>query len=258
MSAAVRCEGVVAGYRDLPVLHEVSVELAEGERAALLGPNGAGKSTLLRAITGRHPLRGGRVELWGRDLRQIRPRERAQLVAVVPQEMTTPMAFTVRELVALGRSVPRGWWGRLNATDRQAIEEALAETDTLGVAERYYTELSGGEKQRVIIALALAQTPRVLLLDEPTAHLDIVHRLEILRLLERLNRERGLTVLMTSHDLNLAAEFFPRLILMNHGRIVASGAPAEVLREDRLREVFGCRLLVRPGPTGALMVTPER
>ena len=258
MSTAVICRNVSAGYRQQPVLHDISLTIQAGQMVALLGPNGAGKSTLLRVLTGLQPLSGGEVELFGRELRQLSAKERARLVAVVPQEVTTPMAFTVAELVALGRSVPRGRWAALAAADRQAVEQALAYTDTLELRDRYYSELSGGEKQRAIIAMALAQEPQLLLLDEPTSHLDINHRLEVLQLLERLNRERGLTVMMTSHDLNLAAEFFPHLALLNHGRIAAVGAPADVLREDLLEEAYHCKLAVRRDPTGILMILPTR
>jgi iron complex transport system ATP-binding protein len=205
-----------------------------------------------------HPFQAGEVQLFGRDVRGISPGQRARLVAVVPQEVTTPMAFTVDELVALGRTVPRNRWVGLDETDRREIDRALAYTDTLELRERLYTELSGGEKQRVIIAMALAQEPKLLLLDEPTAHLDINHRLEILQLLERLNRERGLTVLMTSHDLNLASEFFPQLVVMDRGRIAATGTPAETLREDLLEEVYHCKLSVRTSETGVVNVSPTR
>ena len=258
MSAAVECRGVAAGYRHTPVLSDVALELAEGQMAALLGPNGAGKSTLLRVLTGLHPHTAGEVRLFGRDVRRIRPADRARLVAVVPQEMTTPMAFGVEELVTLGRTVSRGRWARPDAADERAIERAMAFTDVLELRDRSYTELSGGEKQRAVIAMALAQEPRLLLLDEPTAHLDINHRLEVLQLLERLNRENQLTVLMASHDLNLAAEYFPSLVLMHHGRVVAAGTPAEVLREDALEEVYHCRLTVRRDDAGVVSVVPNR
>lgn len=254
MSLAISCREVSAGYREQQVLENVTLSVNEGQMLALLGPNGAGKSTLLRVLTGLHPHNAGTVELFGRDLRQITPGERANLVAVVPQEVTTPMSFTVGELVALGRRR----WAQLDARDRHVVEEALAYTDTLELRDRYYSELSGGEKQRAIIALALAQEPKLLLLDEPTAHLDINHRLEVLQLLERLNRERGLTVVMTSHDLNLAAEFFPQLALLNHGRLVASGTAREVLREDLLEDVYRCKLAVRCDATGFVMVLPNR
>jgi iron complex transport system ATP-binding protein len=254
MNCAVACRDLVAGYRDRPVLEHVTLTVPVGQMLALLGPNGAGKSTLLRVWTGLHAPRAGTVELFGRDLRQISPAERARLVAVVPQEVTTPMSFTVAELVALGRRQ----WAQLDAHDRQVVEAALAYTDTLELRDRFYSELSGGEKQRAILALALAQEPQLLLLDEPTAHLDINHRLEVLQLLERLNRERGLTVVMTSHDLNLAAEFFPQLALLDRGRLVATGTAREVLREDRLADVYRCQLTVRADPSGSVIVLPSR
>jgi iron complex transport system ATP-binding protein len=254
MSRAIDCREVSAGYREQKVLDRVSLSVAEGQMLALLGPNGAGKSTLLRVLTGLHPHNAGTVELFGRDLRQISSGERARLVAVVPQEVTTPMSFTVGELVALGRRR----WAQLDARDRHVVEEALVYTDTLELRDRFYSELSGGEKQRAIIALALAQEPKLLLLDEPTAHLDINHRLEVLQLLERLNRERGLTVVMTSHDLNLAAEFFPHLVLLDRGRLVAAGTAREVLREDLLEDVYRCKLNVRCDSSGIVMVLPSR
>jgi len=258
MNAAVSCQAVEVCYRRTPVLHDMTLTIAEGTLTAVLGPNGAGKSTLLRVLTGLHPVSAGEVQLFGRDLYQLRSTERAQLVAVVPQEVTTPMAFTVEELVALGRSVPRGRWARLDTIDRQAVERAMSETDTLELRDRLYTELSGGEKQRAVIAMALAQEPRLLLLDEPTSHLDINHRLEVLHLLERLNRENGLTVMMTSHDLNLAAEYFPQLVLLNHGRLVAMGATADVLKEETLAEVYRCPLRVRQDDDGRWSVMPVR
>ena len=255
---AVRCHKLVAGYRGVPVLDGLDLELREGEMAALLGPNGAGKSTLLRALTGLCPAVSGKIELFERDLRRLRPAERARLVAVVPQELSTPMPFSVEELVGMGRGATGGQWGRLSAADRRAIERAMAYTDVLELRHRPFNELSGGETQRAVIAMALAQEPRLLLLDEPTSHLDINHRMEVLQLVERLNREKRLTVLMTSHDLNLAAQFFPRLLLMDHGRIAVSGAPAEVLKPETLAEVYHCDLSVHTDVSGDVTVAPAR
>jgi len=258
MTPALELHEVTAGYRRQDVLCGLSLTVAEGEWVALLGPNGAGKSTLFRVLTGLHPAAAGTLRLFGRDLRAIRPAERARLVAVVPQELATPMAFTVEELVTLGRLSVLSRWARPVAADRRIMERAMAYTDVLELRDRPYDELSGGEQQRVAIALALAQEPRLILLDEPTAHLDINHRLDILQLIERLNVERKLTVLFISHDLNLAAEFCGRLVLLDHGRIVADGPPAAVLREDLLREVYHCDLRVRPDAAGTPVVAPER
>lgn len=253
MSAAVLCAGLVAGYRGAPVLRDVAFTIDEGECVALIGPNGSGKSTLLRALTGWLPATAGEVRLFGRPVGRIPPAERARLVALVPQEFHPPFAYTVGELVRIGRSAVRG--GGRDAAG--AVEEALAYTDLLDLRDRPHTELSGGEKQRVAIAMALAQEPRLILLDEPTSHLDLNHRTEVLWLVERLNRERGLTVLMSSHDLARAAERFPRLILMHRGRIAAHGPPGEVLDEARLSEVYGATLRVRRDPAGGWRVDAE-
>ena len=258
MTPALELQGVSAGYRGAEVLHQLTLTVAAGEWVALLGPNGAGKSTLLRVLTGLHPVTAGAVRLFGRDLRGLRAAERARLVAVVPQQLVTPMAYTVEELVTLGRISALSRWARPSAADRRIIERALAYTDMLELRERPYDELSGGEQQRVAIALALAQEPQVILLDEPTSHLDINHRLEILQLIERLNTERKLTVVLTSHDLNLAAEFCGRLLLLDRGRLMADGRPAEVLRAELLRDVYRCDLLVRTDAAGAPVVAPDR
>jgi iron complex transport system ATP-binding protein len=256
--SAIELQRVSAAYRESAVLHDVSLAVGAGEWLALLGPNGAGKSTLLRVITGLLPARAGTALLGGRDIRAIRGAERARLVAVVPQEISTPLPFTVGELVALGRGTTHGRLARPGADDRRAIERALAYTDLLELRDRPFGELSGGEKQRAALALALAQETRILLLDEPTAHLDLNHQWEILRLLDRLNRECKLTIVMTSHDLNLAAEFCSRLALFDHGRLAALGAPAEVLREELLREVYHCDVRVRQESGRAPEVRPER
>ena len=255
---AIELQHLSAAYRASDVLRAVTLAAAEGEWLALLGPNGAGKSTLLRVITGLLPAREGAVLLGGRDIRTIGGAERARLIAVVPQEISTPLPFSVGELVTLGRSSAHGRLARLGAADRRAIERALAYTDLLELRDRPFAELSGGEKQRAAIALALAQETRILLLDEPTAHLDLNHQWEILQLLDRLNRECRLTIVMTSHDLNLAAEFCSRLALFDHGALVAHGTPAEVLREERLREVYHCDVRVRCESGRAPEVRPER
>lgn len=253
MSLAVQCIDVVAGYHRESVLRGVSLDLPEGARAAVLGPNGAGKSTLLRTLTGFRPARSGEVRLFGRPIRTISAADRARLVAVVPQEWNAPFAYTVEELVWIGRSAHDG---SRNA-GRRAVEEAMAYADLLELRRRPHHELSGGEKQRVAIAMALAQQPRLILLDEPTSHLDINHRAEVLRLVERLNRERGMTVLMSSHDIAGAAESFPHLLLMREGRIIASGTPEEVLRDDRLSEAYDAPLHAHRDTSGGWRVDED-
>ncbi len=259
MKFAFELENVSAGYGQQRVIEDLSLQVAGGEMAAVLGPNGAGKSTLLRALTGLLKPMAGAIRLFGADLARLKDAERARRVAVVPQDFSTPMAYTVEELAMMGRAARLKPWQQPSPADLQVVERALVYTDLSDLRDRPLDALSGGEKQRAVIAMALAQEPRVIVMDEPTTHLDLNHSLEIMQIVERLNREQGVTVLMTSHDLNLAAEFCRRLILLDHGRLVADGAPGAVLRESVLRDVYHCDLQVREEPiSGALCVLPAR
>jgi iron complex transport system ATP-binding protein len=228
---------VTFAYRSAPVVEHVSLTVAPGERVGLLGPNGAGKSTLLRLASGVLRPADGSVRVLGDEVQRISRRAMARRVAVVPQDFTVQFAYTVRQIVEMGRLPYGDIWGGGRAGDREVVAAALATTDTLALAERVYNELSGGERQRVLIALALAQGSPILLLDEPTAHLDIKHQIEVLELLLRLNRERGLTIVAALHDLNLAARYFDRLILFRR-RILADGPPAHVLDATLLSGVY--------------------
>ena len=204
--------------------------MARGEVVALAGPNGAGKSTLVRVISGVLRPKHGAVQWEGADLLELPPRERARLVAVVPQAHHLPPMFTVRQAVGLGA---------LGESDHAAVERALAQTDLLPLAERPLGHLSGGEQQRVLLARALAQETPLLLLDEPTTHLDLRHQANILGLVRRLSRARRMAVLMVVHDLNLASRFADRLALFAEGRVVRVGAPAEVLTAETVWQVYG-------------------
>jgi len=215
----------------------------------LIGPNGSGKTTLLRVLSGLMAPRRGHVYLDGRNIREFSRREIARRVAVVPQELAMPFAFSVYEMVMMGRTPHVRPILGAGPRDRQVVMEKMELTATLALAERPFNELSGGEKQRVIIAMALAQEPDILLLDEPTVHLDINHQVEILELIKRLNHQGNLTVLATMHDLNLAALYFDRLILLDRGQVVANGSPAEVLREESIRQVFQADVQVQQHPT---------
>jgi iron complex transport system ATP-binding protein len=255
---------ITFAYDEHAVLHDVDIELHRGDLVALLGPNGSGKTTLLKILCGILPPRGGRLSLDGSDLAAMRRREIARRIAMVPQELVVPFAFTVREMVLLGRTPHvRPLFGE-SAHDREAVEKALELTETGALADRFFDELSGGERQRVVIAMALAQVltdlqgfensaglGAVLLLDEPTVHLDINHQIEVLELIHMLNRERGLTVLATMHDLNLASLYFDRLVLLNDGCIVTEGTPREVLSKERVQSVFGADVLIQAHPAFA-------
>jgi len=197
------------------------------------------------------------VSLFGTDVTVMQGAERARLVSVIPQEVETPMAFTVQEIVMIGRTTAISRWQRPTPKDWNIVERAMVYTDIIDMRYRLLTELSGGEKQRVIVAMALAQEPRAILMDEATSHLDINHRLEIMQIVERLNKEQGVTVIMISHDLNLAAEFCETLFIMDHGRVVSRGTPEQVLKENVLKKVYHCDVRVQQNPTsGSITVTP--
>lgn len=259
MKTVFECDRLVAGYGRVSVIRDLSLTIKEGEFVALLGPNGAGKSTLLRVLTGLLSPLSGDVQAFGRPAHQMKPSERARLMAVVPQELSTPMAYTVEELATMGRTATLRPWQGLCESDRQIVERAMIYADVIELRNSYLEALSGGEKQRAIIAMALAQEPRVLLMDEPTTHLDMNHALEIMQIVERLNRKHGVTVLMTSHDLNLVSEFCGRLLLMDGGRMVADGTPPQVLQEDILKAVYHCDIRIQHNiHTNAVLVVPTR
>ncbi len=242
-------EQVSFSYHDVPVLRGISLALRPGDMVGLIGPNGSGKTTLLKVLSGLLTPQTGGGYWAGTNLQRLSRREIAQRIAVVPQEVQVPFSFSAREIVSMGRTpYMRPWIGE-TAADRAVIESVMAATATATLADRPFNELSGGEQQRVIIAMALAQEPRVLLLDEPTVHLDINHQVEILELLGQLNRAKGLTVLATMHDLNLAALYFDRLIMLSQGQIVAEGRPEEVLQEQKIQDVFQANVQIHPHPT---------
>jgi iron complex transport system ATP-binding protein len=250
---AIRLTRVTAGYGAGTVLDAVDFELEDGGMAALLGPNGAGKSTLFKVVTGLMKPRTGSVSLFGRPVESLHAADRARLVGVVPQEVEVPMPFSVEAFVLMGRTARINRWSGVSKNDRLAAERAMELTDVTGLRHRPVTELSGGERQRAVVAMVLAQEPKLILLDEATSHLDINHRLDIMRIVQRLNRDGGVTILLTSHDLNLAASFCPRILLMDHGRLVASGTPESVLTEERLGQVYHCAIRVRRDPEDGAM-----
>jgi iron complex transport system ATP-binding protein len=240
---AIRLEGVVAGYRatngERRVLEGADLELREGELVALLGPNGSGKTTLLRVVAGVHAPTAGTVELFGRPLASWSRPELARAVAVLPQSTELPDGFRVSEVVNLGR-IPHATRAFGAAPDdERAVADALRDADAADLADRPVRELSGGERQRVLLALALAQEPRLLLLDEPTLHLDLAHQLGLVRLLRRLRTSRRMTVLAVLHDLNLAAGLADRVLLLRDGRLVAAGGRGRVIDPELARATFG-------------------
>jgi cobalamin transport system ATP-binding protein len=236
----------------------LSLAIAPGEFAGLIGPNGSGKTTLLRLLSGTLAPDRGEVRLCGRPAPSYRPRERARLVAVVPQESQILFNFSVLEAVLMGRAPHLGLLGLEGERDFQVARDALAVMDLTDMETRPLRDLSSGERQRVLVARALAQEPRLLLLDEATAYLDLKHRLRIGEILGDLNRRLGLTIVAVSHDLNMAARYSSRLLLLHQGRLEADGAPAQVLTPEMLRAVYETEAMVLPDPaTGALCVFPR-
>lgn len=230
--------GLTVAYRGRPALRDVDLHIGRGERVALVGPNGAGKSTLLRAIAGLVEPTVGSASLGGRPVASLDRLEIARRLAVVPQVAALPFATTVEEVVALGRLPHEHPIRGMRPADRAAVAAAIEQVGVGHLMGRDARELSLGERQLVLLAMAVAQDAPVLALDEPTVHLDLRHQVEVMNLLVDLNERTGTTVLAVLHDLGLAAHFFPRLIVLAGGRVVGDGPPREVLAPDRIRDVF--------------------
>lgn len=243
-------------------LEQLSFQVAVGEILGIVGPNGSGKSSLLKLLAGLLSPDRGTIRLGGQESQRLSQLDIARLVAVVPQEYVQIFPFTVAETVLMGRFPHRKsrFWsvglGDDTEVDLVRAHEAMSETDVLSLADRLVSDLSGGERQRVIIARALAQEPKILLLDEPTAFLDINHQIEICSLIGRLRAERQLTVVLVSHDLNVASQYCDRVLMLKEGKLCRIGSPNETIRPDVLRIVYGCEVVVDAHPqTGRPRVT---
>jgi iron complex transport system ATP-binding protein len=239
MSAILGAHGVTVMDGQRPIVSDATLVLEAGERLALIGPNGAGKSTLLRVLTGVLQPRPGSVLLRDRPMGDVDYKTVARMIAVVPELTTLPFAMPVHEVVALGRLPHDPPLGGSRSDDRDAVESAMERVGVAHLRDRDARRLSLGERQLVFVALALAQEAPILILDEPTAHLDIRHQVEVMQLLADLNENDDRTIVAVLHDLALAANFFPRIALMSAGRIVADGPPADTLDAGHIRAVFG-------------------
>jgi iron complex transport system ATP-binding protein len=254
----LQIDNLTVKYGQRGVLDDVSFVVNSGEVVALVGPNGAGKSTLIRGVSGVVPVESGEVRINGKLLSGLPTMERARYLAVVPQARSLPPAFTVYESVLLGRTPHLGWLGRTSPLDHERVQFALERTQMLPLAERYVGELSGGEQQRVLLARALAQETPVLLLDEPTTHLDLQHRESLIRLIRELAQQKELAILMVLHDLNLAGLYADRVALLVAGQLQAVGSPAEVLTEEQLSRVYQIPVRVMLHPDyGTPLVLPD-
>jgi iron complex transport system ATP-binding protein len=251
---AVEVSGLHVWLGGTPILRGLDVVVGRGEWVTVIGPNGAGKSTLLRTIGGLLAPRDGTVDLFGTPSDRLPRRERARLVATVPQHPVVPPGMAVLDYALLGRTPYIRPLGRESRSDLEAVHEVLARLDLVRFADRPLETLSGGERQRAFLARALAQGATLLLLDEPTAALDIGHQQEVLDLVDELRTDRGLTVLASMHDLSIAGEYADRMALLADGQVVATGTPREVLTESLLSEHYGARVRVIDGEHGPLIV----
>lgn len=246
----LRTENLFLSYGEKPAVQDVSLEIPEGGITCLIGPNGSGKSTLLKSFAGLLSPLSGQAFLDGRPVTDWNRRKLALRLAMLPQKPIVPDGIRVRDLVALGRFPHRKWWQGNCASDDDATAEAMAMTGVLELAERPVQSLSGGQQQRAWIAMALAQGTDILLLDEPTTFLDWGYQLEVLELLSSLNRRYGMSVVMSLHDLNQAAQFADRIAILADGQLQAIGSPQQVITETLIDAVFRVRTTVTVGSDG--------
>jgi iron complex transport system ATP-binding protein len=251
-SPALELRGVGGRYGQRTVLHAVDLRVERGERIGIVGPNGAGKSTLLRLVTGLLPPSAGEIRIGGEPLATLSRDAIARRLAVVPQVASLPFSATVEEVVALGRLPHEDPIRGPRPADRAAVAAAIDRVGLGRLVGRDARELSLGERQLVLVAVAVAQDAPIIVLDEPTVHLDIRHQVDVMELLVDLNERDGTTVIAVLHDLALAAHFFPRVVVLADGRIVGDGAPTETLRGERIREVFGVDPALVRLPVGAV------
>ncbi|MBI2958576.1 MAG: ABC transporter ATP-binding protein [Chloroflexi bacterium] len=254
-AASLVVENITLGYDGRDVLSGVSLHSAEGELLGVIGPNGCGKSTLIRGISRVMPTTEGRILVNQSEVASLRREQLARLVAVVPQSPYLPPAFTSFEVVLMGRSPHLRRFQNESEKDVAVAWDAMEATATVALAERRIGEISGGERQRVIMARALAQQPSVLLLDEPTAHLDVNYQVEIMDLVRRLCHEKGLAVLAALHDLNLAAQYCDRLVMLHRGKVYREGVPSVVITAANIREVYKVDVCISSHPLNDLPAT---
>lgn len=257
MNSFLDIRNLTLQYEQKTILDDVSFQVNKGDFFVIIGPNGAGKTSLLKVIAGLLNTWQGTVSLREREFVDYTRKELSQVVALVPQHVDTDFPFTVAETVIMGRTPHLGLLGLESKNDYLLADRSMEFTDISHLAHRHLDQISGGELQRVIIARAICQQPQVILLDEPTAALDPAHQLKIMDLMERLRQEENVTVIMVSHDLNLASLYGSSLLLLKDGRIMESGTPREVISENLLQQSYGCKMLVDENPVGqGIRVTP--
>ncbi|MDO9263911.1 MAG: ABC transporter ATP-binding protein [Desulfosalsimonadaceae bacterium] len=247
---SIQAEKLYYAYDGSRVLNNLSFTVRRGEFFIVIGPNGSGKTTLMRIIAGLLKPDQGTLAVQGQPIHQYKRKDLAQRIAFVPQQIPTDFPFIVSDVVLFGRAPHMGMFGLESGEDLAFADQAMAFTEVGHLAGRRIDQLSGGECQRVFIARAVCQNPDIIVLDEPTASLDIAHQLRIMDMMEKMREEKNVTVIMVSHDVNLAAMYADTLMLLNRGEIVKHGSPADVLTYETLESVYGCTLLVDDNPLG--------
>ena len=254
---ALEVKNLQFGYRDNLVIRDISFKIKAGSFVSIIGPNGSGKSTLLKALNNIYRPQKGSILLYNRDILSYKKKDLARKIALVPQDTSIDYEFTVEDIVMMGRHPYKGRFEREDESDYKIVKEALELTNTLTLKDRIINQISGGERQRAIIAKALAQKPAMILLDEPTSNLDINHQMDILNILKKLNEENGLTVILVIHDINLAARYSHEIILLREGRIVGMGTPEEVITVENIENTYNMKVAIEKNKyTDTVHLTP--
>ncbi|MGL5206065.1 MAG: ABC transporter ATP-binding protein [Acidaminococcaceae bacterium] len=252
----INANNIIVKLTDKTILQGITLDIPKGKVTAIIGPNGCGKSTTLKALARIIPCISGNITYDGKDIKVFSHKEFAKRLAILTQSPQSPPDLTVKDLVELGRFPHRSWWKRNTEEDEQCVEWALKQASMRHMRNRLLSTLSGGERQRAWIAMALAQKPQVLLLDEPTTYLDISHQLEVMKLLKKLNNELGLTVVMVLHDINHALHYSDHIAVMKKGEVVAAGEPHATINSDLLRDVFRVKVDSFVGSNGLPALLP--
>jgi len=254
----ISAENISCTYPGLKrnIIDGMSFTVNKGDFAALIGPNGAGKTTVFRVLSGYIRVTGGCIRIKDKNIMDLSHAERAETMAVVPQNVFSPLSYTVRQIVEMGRVSRLSRFASPSKTDIQAISYAMGVMDVDSYSETPFNNLSGGEKQRVMLAMALAQDPEILLLDEPTSHLDIGHSSQLMKILSGLNRERNLTIILISHDINIAMKYSSRIILMKSGRIMRDGDVKNALEPNLIESAYGCKVKILNDVDGGRCIIP--
>lgn len=253
----LKVDNLKFGYGNDLVLNGISFNVKKGEFLSIIGPNGSGKSTLLKTLNNLYPTKSGEIFLEGNNINSLRRKDLAKKMALVLQDNNIEYDFTVEDIVLMGRHPHKRRFERENANDYKIVDESLEMTNTLELKDRLVTEISGGERQRVMIAKALAQKPSLILLDEPTSHLDINHQIEILKLLKKMNQEWGTTIILVIHDINLGIRYSDRVVMLNQGKIVEIGDSEKVITKDNIKIAYDIDVAIEKNKyTDSLYITP--